>query len=231
MGVYYAIDLLRALNQGPPVRLGERIVVIGGGDVAMDAVRSALRLTSSGHVELVYRKTRKQMPAGSEELEEGDEERVHYVYERAPKAILGSDRVRGIVLQQTRLSPPGQGGVRTIVPVPGSEETVPCDTVIVAVGEKTDLSGLSDDLDLKARAHGWPEGKNPDTMTGVEGVFASGGKSVVYAMAAGTKAAEGIEAYLAKKDGRAPIPRPDPFNEGNPPQLPKGYTGPTWRLD
>ncbi|MCI4358620.1 MAG: FAD-dependent oxidoreductase [Thermoplasmata archaeon] len=230
-GVFYAIDLLRALNQGPAVRLGSQIVVIGGGDVAMDAVRSALRLAPRGTVRLAYRKTRDAMPAGSEELQEGDEERVTYVYERSPKAILGTDRVEGVVFQRTQLSPAGPGGVRSIVPVAGSEETVPCDTVIAAVGEKADLTGLSPSLELKARAHAWPEGQRPDTMTGIEGIFASGGKSVVYAMASGTRSAEAIEAYLARKDGRTPIPRPDPFAEGKPPQLPKGYSGPTWRLD
>ncbi|HEV2166876.1 MAG TPA: FAD-dependent oxidoreductase [Thermoplasmata archaeon] len=230
-GVYYALDLLRALNKGPPVRLGKRIVVIGGGDVAMDAVRSALRLAPGGTVGLYYRKGRSAMPAGAEELEEGDAERVSYLFDRAPKAILGTDRVEGVLFQRTMLSPPGPGGVRSILPVPGSEETVPCDTVIAAVGERSDLVGLPSSLDLKARARGWPEGKHPDTMTGIEGVFASGGKSVVYAMAAGTRSAEGIEAYLARKDGRAPLPRPDPFGGPDPPRLPKGYSGPTWHLD
>lgn len=230
-GVYYAFDLLRALNKGPPVQLGRRIVVIGGGDVAMDAVRSALRLAApGGSVQLVYRKTRASMPAGAEELEEADAERVTYLFERSPKAIIGVDRVQGVVFQRTQLSPPGPGGIRSIVPVPDSEETLACDTVIAAVGERSDLSGLAPELGLKSRAHAWPEGTNPDTMTGIEGIFASGGKSVVYAMAAGTRSAEAIEAYLAKKDGRSVIPRPDPFAEGRPPAPPKGYTGPTWRL-
>jgi hypothetical protein len=67
-------------------------------------------------------------------------------------------------------------------------------------------------------------------MTDVEGVFASGGKSVVYAMAAGSKAAEAIDAYLARKEGRAPIPRPDPFGGASPRPRPSGYGGPTWTL-
>ncbi len=230
-GVYYAIELLRAINQGPPVRLGRSILVFGGGDVAMDAVRSALRLAPEGRVRLVYRKARESMPAGSEELEEGDAERVDYVFDRAPKAILGTDRVEAVVLQRTELSPPGPGGIRSLVPVPGSEETVPCDTVIAAVGERTDLTGFPAALDLKARAHAWPEGKRPDTMTGVDGIFASGGKSVVYAMAAGTRSAEAIESYLAGLDGRRPIPRPDPFGGKDPPRKPAGYSGPTWHVD
>ncbi|HEV2316698.1 MAG TPA: FAD-dependent oxidoreductase [Thermoplasmata archaeon] len=229
-GVYPAISLLRALNRGPPVKLGQKIVVVGGGDVAMDAVRSALRLAPQGMVELVYRKGREQMSAGSEELTEGDEERVHLVFERSPKRVLGEDRVQGLVVQQMQLGPPGAGGVRPLLPVPGTEETIACDTVIVAVGERTDLTGFPPELDLKMRPNGWPEGKNPDSMTAVEGIFASGGKSVVYAMSAGSRSAQAIDAYLCKKEGRTPGPRPDPFGEGGATGPPKVYSGPTWHL-
>ena len=97
------------------------------------------------------------------------------------------------------------------------------------MGERADLTGLPPELDLTTGSQGWPQGKHDYTMTGIEGVFASGGKSVVYAMAAGTRSAEAIDAYLRKKDGKPPIPRPDPFGEGNPPELPKGYGGPTWK--
>ncbi len=75
---------------------------------------------------------------------------------------------------------------------------------------------------------GWPEGKQDNCMTDVEGVFATGGRSVVHAMAAGERAAGAIDAYLAKKHGRAPEPRPDPFGGAEAPSLPPGYGDPTW---
>jgi glutamate synthase (NADPH) small chain len=228
-GVVPAIDLLRDANKSPSVVLGERIVVIGGGDVAMDAVRSALRLTKGAPVTVVYRKTKEEMSAGPEEIHEAEAERITFLFERGPVAIVGDTHVRGIVLEKMQLKP-GPSGRSSVVPVPGSEETIPCDTVIVAVGEKAETKGFPKELDLTFGSQGWPEGKQKDTMTGIEGVFASGGRSVVHAMAAGTRSAEGIVAYLGKKDRKPPMARPDPFGAGNPPHLPKGYGGPTWTV-
>jgi glutamate synthase (NADPH/NADH) small chain len=226
--VYGAIDLLKEVNKGPAVSVGARIVVIGGGDVAMDAVRSALRLQPHKDVTVVYRQTRDKMPAGHEESDEAEEEGVRFLYELSPVEILGTDHVEGIVVRKTKLSAPGPSGRPSVVPVPGSEETIPCDMVIVAVGEAPALAGFPAALDLRFGAQGWPEGKNPDSMTGIEGIFASGGKSVVHAMAAGTRSANGIDAYLSRKAGRPPTPRPDPFGKGDPPALPRGYGAPTW---
>ncbi|HEV8049359.1 MAG TPA: FAD-dependent oxidoreductase, partial [Thermoplasmata archaeon] len=228
-GVFPAIDLLEETNVGPPAALGHRVVVIGGGDVAMDAVRSALRLTGGGDVVVVYRRKREQMSAGAEEISEAEEEGVRFLFERGPLRVVGSGKVEGVVVQQMTLSPPGPSGRPAVVPVPGTEETLPCDSVIVAVGEKADLSGLPKELDLAFGGQGWPMGKGDDTMTGVEGIFASGGKSVVHAMAAGTKSANGIDVYLQRQGGKPPIPRPDPFGRGTLPGLPKGYGGPTWK--
>jgi len=228
-GVLPAIDLLREVNEGPAVRLGRQIVVIGGGDVAMDAVRSARRLAQDASVTVVYHRTAEKMPAGEEESQGARDEGVQFLFELAPMRILGSQHVEGLEVRKVVPGPPAPSGRPTVASVPGSERTIPCDTVILGVGEKADLAGLPPELDLATGAQGWPEGKHSDTMTGVEGVFASGGKSVVYAMAAGTRSAVGIDAYLRKKDGKPPIPRPDPFGEGNAPELPKGYGGPTWR--
>ena len=229
-GVIPAIDLLRAVNEGPAVQLGQQILVIGGGDVAMDAVRSARRLSQEARVTVVYHRTKDKMPAGEEESEGAADEGVQFLFELAPMRILGDSHVEGLECRQVAPGPPGPSGRRTITSVPGSERTIPCDTVILGVGEKADLTGLPPELDLTTGSQGWPQGKRDGTMTGIDGVFASGGKSVVHAMAAGTRSAEGIDAYLRKKDGNPPIPRPDPFGEGNPPALPKGYGGPTWKL-
>ncbi|MGA9840050.1 MAG: FAD-dependent oxidoreductase [Thermoplasmata archaeon] len=228
-GVIPAIDLLRAVNEGPPVELGHQIVVIGGGDVAMDAIRSARRIAQDASVTVVYHRTQDKMAAGEEERQGAADEGVRFLFEAAPMRILGTQHVEGLEVRTVTAGPPAPSGRPTVASVPGSERTIPCDTIILGVGEKADLSGLPPELDLATGSQGWPQGKGADTMTGIAGVFASGGKSVVYAMAAGTRSAEGIDAYLRRKDGKAPIPRPDPFGEGQPFRLPHGYGGPTWK--
>jgi len=232
-GVFPALPFLLAANRGPEGLFGRKnrtVVVIGGGDVALDAARSALRLTDGGDVTLVYRRTRAQMPAGTEEVVEGAEEGLRFLFERAPVQILGEGQVTGVVVRRVGPGPPDRSGRPTTVEVAGSDQTIACDTVLVAVGEAADLRGLPAELDLTPSRHPWPEGKRPDWMTDVEGVFASGGKSVVYAMAAGSKAAEAIDAYLAQKGVRPPTVRPDPFGGPTPPRPPSGYGGPTWTL-
>jgi NADPH-dependent glutamate synthase beta subunit-like oxidoreductase len=232
-GVFPAIQFLLAVNKGPGGLLGRKgrnVVVVGGGDVAMDAARTAARTPDVGSVTVVYRKTKADMPADEEEVGGGEIEGVQFRFERAPVQILGTGQVTGIVVQAMARGPPDSKGRQTSVPVPGSEETIPCDTVIVAVGETADIAGLPTELNLSLSAHPWPQGAKEDWMTDVEGVFASGGKSVVYAMAAGTAAARAIDAYIAKKKGRPVVVRPDPFGGPDPPTLPVGYGGPTWHL-
>jgi glutamate synthase (NADPH/NADH) small chain len=230
-GVYHALPFLLAMNKGPQGlfgRTGRRVVVIGAGDVALDAARSARRLSNGGEVLLVYRRGPEDMKATEEEKTGGETEGVRYVFFRAPKAILGTNRVEGLVVERTERGPPDAKGRPTLRTVPNSEETIPCDMIIVAVGEVADTSGFDPELDFRFASMGWPEGKREDWMTGVEGVFATGGRSVVHAMAAGERAAAAIDAYLAKKHGRAPEPRPDPFGGPTPPEIPAGYGGPVW---
>jgi glutamate synthase (NADPH) small chain len=231
-GVFHALPFLLAMNKTPEGLFGRKdrqVVVVGGGDVAMDAARSSVRIAKGGQVTVLYRRGRKDMPAGEDELSESEGEGLKFVYFRTPVRIVGTGHVQGIVVQTTAEGPPDAKGRPTTVLVPGTEETIACDTVIVAAGERGDASGLGE-LDLNLSRQPWPEGKKPDWMTDVEGVFASGGKSVVYAMAAGTRTAEAIDAYVSKKTGRAPTSRPDPFGRPNPPRLPDGYGGPTWFL-
>ena len=229
-GVIHALDFLYDVNQGRPVLLGKKIVVIGGGDVAVDAVRSALRLSPGAHVTMAYRRTRQESPAGEEEIRETEPEGIAFRWLVSPHRILGSSRVEGIELQRMEVTAPDASGRRGVKPVEGATEILEADTIILAVGEKADLKGLSIQLGLKIGAKGWPEGGRPDYMTEIPGIFAAGGRSVVHAMAAGTKAAAAIDAYLARKAGRPEASRPDPFGEGNPPPLhPEGYSGPVWK--
>lgn len=232
-GVFTALQFLLAMNKGPDVllgRQGRRVVVIGGGDVAMDAARSCARLPEVAGVTVVYRRSQAEMPAGSEEVEGGDIEGVNFRFNQSPTRILGTERVEGIEVVEMTAGPPDAKGRPSSVPVAGSATTVACDTIIIAAGEKADIANLPAELDFNLSAHPWPQGKKEDWMTDVPGVFAAGGKSVVYAMSAGSRVAAAIDAYLARQGGRAPTPRPDPFGRSVPPSPPSGYGGPTWQL-
>jgi glutamate synthase (NADPH/NADH) small chain len=225
-GVHPALEMLKAINRGEHVTLGRHVVVIGGGDVAMDAVRSALRVCEGHDVTLVYRRTRQEMPADSEEIHGAEQEGIKFQFLKAPVKIVGNGHVEGLVVQTIELGPTDAGGRRSPVPVEGSEQTIPCDTVIVAVGQRADLEGFDAALDLKITTQGWPEGKGKGFETAVPGIFAAGGRSVVYAMGSASQAADAIDAYLAKKRGEAPGPRPDPFGGDASFKLPPGYTAP-----
>lgn len=192
----------------------------------MDSVRSAVRLAHGGHVRLVYRRSRNEMPADREEVHGAERERVEFVFLKAPVRVIGKDHVEGLVVQSMELGPPDAKGRRTPVPVPGTEETLVCDTLIVAVGQRADLEGFGPEYDFRIASGGWPEGKGPGYATAVPGVFAAGGKSVVYAMGTASEAAKAVDAYLCGLRGEAPGPRPDPFGAPVPYKLPAGYTKP-----
>lgn len=228
-GVVKALNFLLDAHVEKYAKLGRRIVVIGGGDVAIDSVRSAVRIAQGGHVIMAYRRTREEAPAGEEELREADPEGIEFRWLVSPVEILGTHHVEGVRFQKMELRPPDASGRRAVEPIPGAFETIECDTVIVAIGQKADLTGLPKELGLKIAVKGWPEGVGPGGMTNIEGIFAGGGRSVVHAMAAGTTAAEAIDAYLRGKVGEAPTPRPDPFGAPvPPPRLPHGYSTPVW---
>ena len=229
-GVIPALDYLYDVNQGRPVILGKKIVVVGGGDVAVDAVRTSRRLSPEARVTMAYRRTRGESPAGEEEIRETEPEGIVFRWLLSPLEIRGTDHVEAAVFQKMELAAPDASGRRAVVAVPGATETIECDTVIMAIGEKADLHGFSKELGLKIGNKGWPEGGRPNYATDVAGVFAAGGRSVVHAMAAGTKAAIAMEEYLCAQEGRPVPPRPDPFGEGEtPPLYPEGYSGPVWK--
>jgi len=225
-GVLPALDFLKNVNRGVSVKVGKEVVVIGGGDVAMDSVRTALRESHGGRVTLVYRRSRQEMPADPEEVHGAEHEGIRFQFLKAPLRIAGTEKVEGLVVQAMELGPPDAGGRRTPVPVPGSEETIVCDTVIVAVGQKADLTGFGPELELKLTSQGWPEGKGKGFETAVPGIFAAGGRSVVYAMGAAMDAANAIDAYLSAKRGETAPARPDPLGTPANFHLPAGYTAP-----
>ncbi|HTT45275.1 MAG TPA: FAD-dependent oxidoreductase [Thermoplasmata archaeon] len=225
-GVLPALDFLKDVNHGVPVKVGKEVVVIGGGDVAMDSVRTALRESHGGRVTLVYRRSRAEMPADPEEVHGAEHEGIRFLFLKAPLRIVGTHGVEGLVVQGMELGPPDAGGRRSPVPIPNSEETIPCDTVIVAVGQKADMTGFGPELDLKLTSQGWPEGKGKGFETAVPGIFAAGGRSVVYAMGSAMDAADAIDAYLSAKRGETAPPRPDPLGGTEAFHRPAGYTAP-----
>ena len=166
------------------------------------------------------------MPADAEEVHEAEAEGIRYLYQRSPVRLVGTGHVEGLVVESIELGPPDAGGRRTPVPVPGSETTIPCDTLIVAVGQKADLRGFDPALSLRTTSQGWPEGQGPGYATALPGILAAGGRSVVYAMGAASEAAAAIDAYLCARRGATPAPRPDAFGGPTPFHLPAGYTKP-----
>lgn len=201
-GVYQVLDFLRQVNlktKDLSTELnGKRVSVIGGGNAALDAARTSLRLGAK-EVSIIYRRSRREMPANDWEIEEGEKEGIKIVFLAAPTKIIGKDgKVSGIECQKMELGPPDSTGRRAPIPIPKSEFIIDTDIIIPAVSQAPDAS-LFPDLEKTK----WGSVKvNPDNMmTSQEGIFAggdlvSGPATVIEAVAAGKKAAENIELYL-----------------------------------
>ncbi|MEE9151092.1 MAG: NAD(P)-binding protein [Thermoplasmata archaeon] len=204
-GVISGVELLRKVNLGKKVGIGKRIAVIGGGDVAIDAVRVAHRLGSEAFI--LYRRTRKEMPAHEPEIEETLNEGIEINYLVQPVKILGKNgKVVGIECVKMKLGEPDESGRRRPVPVKGSEFTMEVDTVMPAIGQSPKLSSL-EGLGLKLSRAGTIIVDDKTFATNLPGVFAagdavSGPATVVKAVGAGRKAAIAIDAYLRGEDVR-----------------------------
>jgi NADPH-dependent glutamate synthase beta subunit-like oxidoreductase len=203
-GVYSGVDYLRELNLGNEVRVEDRIAIIGGGNVAMDAARSSLRLGAK-EVSVLYRRTRAEMPAADEEIEAAIEEGIKFEYLVAPKGVVKKDnKVAGIKCIRMELGEPDDSGRRRPVPIEGSEFVIELDMILPAIGQKADLSFLSDDNGIEQTRWGTIV-TDPDTgATSREGVF-SGGDCVtgpwiaIGAIADGKRSAVAIDNYLKGK--------------------------------
>lgn len=216
-GVYSAnefltrVNLMKA-NQFPaydqPIYdcRGKAVAVIGGGNTAMDAVRTALRLGAQTAT-IVYRRSEVEMPARIEEVKHAREEGVQFLTLANPVAFLGDDRgwLTGLKCQRMTLGEPDKSGRRRPQPVPGSEFEIPAQVAVVAVGNQGNPLVQSTTPDLKTNPLGYIEA-DPDTLrTSKRGVFAggdivTGGATVILAMGAGRKAAQAIDEYL--KNGK-----------------------------
>jgi NADPH-dependent glutamate synthase beta subunit-like oxidoreductase len=199
-GVHQGIAFLTGVNSGYPAAIGEKVVVVGGGNVAVDAARCAYRLGAK-EVIVVYRRSREEMPAYPEEIEAAEAEGIKILYLAAPTEVIGKDGdVTGLRCIRTKLGEPDQSGRKRPVPVEGSEFEVAADTVITAVGEVPDLFALWGEKFATSKK-GTLLAHDVSQVTNVAGVFAcgdvvSGPATVIEAIASGQRAARGVERFL-----------------------------------
>ncbi|MBQ3128686.1 MAG: FAD-dependent oxidoreductase [Clostridia bacterium] len=198
-GVYGGIDFLRSIALKNPVKIGDRVAVIGGGNTAMDACRSAVRLGAK-EVYVIYRRTRAEMPAEKVEIDEAEEEGVIYKFLNNPVEIIGENgKVKAAKLQVMELGEPDAGGRRSPVPVEGKFETIELDNVIMAIGQKISISGF-EVLELTDRGNISADTKT--FRTSLDGVFAVGdatnrGASIaIEAIGEAQKASQVIDSFL-----------------------------------
>lgn len=233
-GVIHATELLRSValaqeatgshRSAQAVRLGRRAVVVGGGNSAIDAARTLLRLGVE-EVSVLYRRSRREMPALPEEVSAAEEEGVVVEELVGPVRLIGSEgRVVAIECVRMELGEPDASGRARPVPVPGSEFVVETDTVVVAVGQEPDFAGLPPELTVDGRLQ-------VDPATGATprpGVFAGGDMvrpaTVIEAIGAGKRAARSILRYLrgeafVPEAERRPIARPSAEELGEQPRL------------
>jgi heterodisulfide reductase subunit A len=204
-GVLDAVAFLRNVNLGDRKTPGSRIVVIGGGNVAVDAARTALRLGCE-KVTIVYRRSRSEMPAYAEEIEGALSEGIRIEYLTAPLAVMGANgKVVGIKCIRNELGPPDATGRRKPVPVEGSELVIDCDAVIPAIGQMAELDWTKEETALQVTRRNTFE-VNPYTMqTSIPHVFAGGDAvtgpaTVIEAVAAAHRAAEAMDGYIRGED-------------------------------
>lgn len=217
-GVYSANEYLTRVNlmaayQFPrattPVLVGKRVATVGGGNVAMDAARTAKRLGAE-HSIIVYRRTRKEMPARAEEIHHAEEEGIEFEFLVAPVEVVGNEErwVTGLKCVRMQLGEPDASGRARPVVIPGSEFVIPCDVVVVAIGSRANPLLTSTCPELKLNR--WGNILVDDQgMTSLPGVFAGGdivrgAATVILAMGDGKRAAAAMHAYLQGTGQPAP---------------------------
>ncbi|MFA6110342.1 MAG: FAD-dependent oxidoreductase, partial [Candidatus Latescibacterota bacterium] len=204
-GAYPGIEFLKAFNlEGKQLAKG-RVGIIGGGNSAMDAARVALRQSGVTSVTIYYRRTRNEMPAFAEEIEACLEEGIEIKTLLAPvKVLAAQERLTGLEVIHNRLGEPDSSGRQRPEPIPGTEEQIPLDTLIVAIGEEPDTASLAG-VPLSRR--GTLSINAESGATGRTGVFGggdvvTGSNTVIDAIASGKNAALMIDRYLTGRQMR-----------------------------
>jgi len=186
---------------GTPIYPSRRVAVLGGGNVAMDSARMALRLGAE-EVRVLYRRTREEMPARAEEVAHAMEEGIIFDFLKSPTRVLGDDRGRVAALEvlSYELGEPDESGRRRPVPIRGSEQIIPFDTVIVAIGNESNplISHTTPELQVDKHGHILVDEKQ---KTSIERVYAGGdivlgAATVILAMGEGRRAAQAINEIL-----------------------------------
>ena len=213
-GVYSANEFLTRCNlmkayrfpkSATPIHVGKRVAVVGGGNVAMDGARTALRL-GADHVSIVYRRSEKELPARLEEVHHAKEEGIDFQLLTAPTAVLGNEQgwVTGLQCIRMELGEPDASGRRRPIEVPNSEFVLEVDTVIIAIGQGPNPLVQSTTKGLEVNKKGNINAHAETGATSKPGVFAggdivTGAATVILAMGAGKKAAVAIDQYLKEK--------------------------------
>lgn len=204
-GLINAVEFLKAVALGKPIEVGEKVAVVGGGNSAIDAARTAKKLGAK-EVLILYRRSREEMPALPHEVAEAERDRVKFHFLVAPKQIIGEEgKVKAIECLRMRLGEPDESGRRRPVPISFSEHQYEVDMVIPALGQVAEATSIPADLlDKESRAplvHVNPvtlETRMPSVFAG--GDIATGPASIIEAVGAGKRAAASIHLYLSGKD-------------------------------
>lgn len=206
IGIYSGVEFLRKVNIGILMDLGKHVAVIGGGNTAIDAARTALRLGAK-KVTILYRRTKLEMPASPEEIEDAEAEGIHISYLTAPTEVISeNESLRGLKCIRMTLGEPDSSGRRRPIPIPNSEHELEFDSVIVAVSQSPNLIGLNGKSKHKFTITKWNTlHVNPETLqTSEPSIFAGGDvvlgpSTIIASMGQGRRAAESIEKYLNKE--------------------------------
>lgn len=208
-GIYGGIDFLRAVALKQEINIGDKVVICGGGNTAMDACRTAVRLGAK-EVYCVYRRTRNEMPAEDIEITEAEEEGVQFKFLTNPISFNGEDgKVKSVTLQLMELGEPDVSGRRRPVAIKGKTEELDVDSVIIAIGQKLVNEDVSE---LKLTDRGNIEADIDTFKTNIEGVFAIGdatnrGASIaIEAIGEANRCALSIDAYLNGEDIETRVP-------------------------
>ena len=210
-GVYSANEFLTRINlmkaykedSKTPIKHPKKTVVVGGGNVAMDAARCAKRLGSD--VTIVYRRTKAELPARAEEVEHAEEEGIKFAFLNNPVEVLGEEGwVSAVKCQVMELSEPDESGRRKPVPVEGEFQTIECDCMIMSIGTSPNPLIKSTTEGLETQKWGGIVAEEATGLTSREGVYAggdavTGAATVILAMGAGKTAAAGIDDYIQNK--------------------------------
>ena len=212
-GVYSANEFLTRVNlmkaylfpdYDTPVKIGKRVAVVGGGNVAMDSARTSLRL-GADEVTIVYRRSEKEMPARDEEIEHAKEEGVRFMLLTNPVEVLGDEnsRVAGLRCIKMELGEPDSSGRRRPMPIPDSEFDIPVDSYIVAIGQTPNPLVPRTTPGLEVQSWGGIVTRDDSGITSLDDVWAggdivTGAATVISAMGAGKQAAQAIDEYLRR---------------------------------